>query len=558
MAHTVAELRKQINQMQSVHDAKGTSAEVKATLKRSLDKANALLQEMETPAPAAKASPAVKRAHAAATAAKEHKNKGKLKSALDQIKALISTNKDVKAAYKGTPMSQIVRDSVRPAKAPGKRKSASGETYYENRSNRADITHKKFPKLEEGGDVDDNTTVIAGVIHTKEPGMHLDKMKKFTRHENAHPLGDVYEKGGKGYVASGYDWYSFPIKDLKKLVYQRESGEYEKGGKINANSSAKTILEQVIEALKSERLKIVKGGKKKYSVLFINVEELGWGRNNSDGYKIDVYNNKDERHIGTIMWVNHKEPEIYFVNESYEDGGEVNENWQEDAAEQETEEVVENIVEQAIEEGIPVTLDVQVNKVTPDHFGSGENINVFGYDTVNFDNCREAGELFNEAKEKISTAYEPGTPMFKSMSENLRSFAERVDSILGIEKRAVEDGAVYEGEIVQLFADIQLTSVYNYRSGSYIDTTFLNRHLTPIISRFILPEDTDNVETEEELKEAAIEAVAQEIEEETGEPVIVEEEEIITEPETAPEPVPAETMNFEIDSATPVVAETQE
>ena len=35
----------------------------------------------------------------------------------------------------------------------------------------------------------------------------------------------------------------------------------------------------------------------------------------------------------------------------------------------------------------------------PDHFGGGENIDIFGYKTKHFDICRSAVTLYNKLKE---------------------------------------------------------------------------------------------------------------------------------------------------------------
>ena len=35
----------------------------------------------------------------------------------------------------------------------------------------------------------------------------------------------------------------------------------------------------------------------------------------------------------------------------------------------------------------------------PDHFGGGENIDIFGYKTQHFDICRSAVTLYNKLKE---------------------------------------------------------------------------------------------------------------------------------------------------------------
>lgn len=87
----------------------------------------------------------------------------KAKSDLAEMRSKKPTEKKAKkgdlpkqfGAYKGSGVD-IKKDSERPAKPVGKRKSKSGKTYYEYRLNRIDIKQppKKYPKLEDGGMMD--------------------------------------------------------------------------------------------------------------------------------------------------------------------------------------------------------------------------------------------------------------------------------------------------------------------------------------------------------------------------------------------------------------------
>lgn len=57
------------------------------------------------------------------------------------------------------------------------------------------------------------------------------------------------------------------------------------------------IMDKLITAIKTERLKLVGGYKNWYS-LTLDIVPLVWARNDADGYKISVF--KDGEHIGTI------------------------------------------------------------------------------------------------------------------------------------------------------------------------------------------------------------------------------------------------------------------
>lgn len=58
----------------------------------------------------------------------------------------------------------------------------------------------------------ENTQIIGGVTHTKANGFNYHEAKQSKK---IHPLGTVYEKDDVGYVASGYDWWKFPIRKLE-------------------------------------------------------------------------------------------------------------------------------------------------------------------------------------------------------------------------------------------------------------------------------------------------------------------------------------------------------
>lgn len=56
---------------------------------------------------------------------------------------------------------------------------------------------------------------MGGVLHEKETdfshiGLETEK--------ELHPLGTVYKKCKFGFVANGYDWWSFPLSELKNII----------------------------------------------------------------------------------------------------------------------------------------------------------------------------------------------------------------------------------------------------------------------------------------------------------------------------------------------------
>ena len=74
---------------------------------------------------------------------------------------------------------------------------------------------------------------------------------------------------------------------------------------------------------------------------------------------------------------------------------------------------------------------VVIDKTVPEHFGSGENIDVYGYDTKHFDICRSAVTLFEDS---LADAEFLGT------EKMIVEAAKMADKIFAIEKRVVSKG----------------------------------------------------------------------------------------------------------------------
>jgi hypothetical protein len=63
----------------------------------------------------------------------------------------------------------------------------------------------------------------------------------------------------------------------------------------------KTIEEKIRQAIENNKLNPEIPGERKWYNYFIRVTELVWARNLRDGYKIDVYEKKDGRHLATVQ-----------------------------------------------------------------------------------------------------------------------------------------------------------------------------------------------------------------------------------------------------------------
>lgn len=129
---TALKLRSDIKKLKKALDTKGISASIKDKLKSQLAKAENELASMKKG----------KKPTVSST--------GGTKTALTKLQSLIKKKKF--GVYQGQGVD-LKKDADRPALPTGKRKSKSGNTYYEYRANRIDVKQppKRFPKLEDGG-----------------------------------------------------------------------------------------------------------------------------------------------------------------------------------------------------------------------------------------------------------------------------------------------------------------------------------------------------------------------------------------------------------------------
>ena len=116
---------------------------------------------------------------------------------------------------------------------------------------------------------------------------------------------------------------------------------------------------------------------------------------------------------------------------------------------------------------------------TPDHFGGGENIEVYGYQTEHFDICKSAVILFNKLKEK---------DLDNEVTSHAAKSAEYIDKLFGIEKVVVDRGST-ESEEIEEAAD--LLALFAYELGCVgrdhdltRDIAFAKLHLMDIANRY--------------------------------------------------------------------------
>ena len=137
--------------------------------------------------------------------------------------------------------------------------------------------------------------------------------------------------------------------------------------------------------------------------------------------------------------------------------------------------------------------EIEMEKADPKHFGGGENIDVFGYKTENFDICRSAVMLFK----KLGKTKEEET------QKHVVKAAKYLDAFFGIEKKVVEANAssAEDGEVALdlaiLFA-YEVGIVAERMSRSYDrDIAFVKMHFNEIGSRMV----SDKVAVEYGFKE---------------------------------------------------------
>lgn len=113
----------------------------------------------------------------------------------------------------------------------------------------------------------------------------------------------------------------------------------------------------------------------------------------------------------------------------------------------------------------------------PAHFGSGRNIDVFGYQTQHFDICGAAVKEFESAMEIMQNGKE-------SEKESLARCAKYVDGLFGIEKLVVETAGTDDANFYDAVSDIMSASIYNYRAEMSINLfSFVPQHLKEIAVR---------------------------------------------------------------------------
>ncbi len=118
-----------------------------------------------------------------------------------------------------------------------------------------------------------------------------------------------------------------------------------------------------------------------------------------------------------------------------------------------------------------------IDKTVPDHFDDGENIDVYGYDTKNFDICATAVKLFDD---ELADAKFPGT------QQVIIDAAKIADKLFGLEKSVVKKGfSTYEQveEATELHEEFKALIKDVLVSDFSDDIAFMKMHMKEITKR---------------------------------------------------------------------------
>ena len=113
----------------------------------------------------------------------------------------------------------------------------------------------------------------------------------------------------------------------------------------------------------------------------------------------------------------------------------------------------------------------------PEHFGGGENIDIFGFETKHFDICKSAVILYEKLKEN------------EEAKELIVSSAKELDHLFEMEKQVVKGEEVDHDPVEH---SVELTNIISFQLGRVAeiinddferDTNFIKLHVMEIVKR---------------------------------------------------------------------------
>ena len=254
------------------------------------------VKNAKTPAAKNKVEVEVKKVDAEKAKAVAHKAKvvKEVKDIENDVAALIKKGGDAVAEFnKGRSAKEIMNDAEREALPAGKRVSAQGNVYYENRPDHADADPNV--KLEKGGELESITDEIfypnskKGRIATSYGDKTKEGLKNLILNDSltSNEVAEIIFNGAKGSIETG--WGRKNIKGLSEMIEKARNGnnELEKGGSIytdyknDTNSLSSQSAYKLIEDLKelgylTRYYDIYNNGKKVFETIIPNESEKGF------------------------------------------------------------------------------------------------------------------------------------------------------------------------------------------------------------------------------------------------------------------------------------------
>jgi hypothetical protein len=118
------------------------------------------------------------------------------------------------------------------------------------------------------------------------------------------------------------------------------------------------------------------------------------------------------------------------------------------------------------------------SETDPSYSGEGTNINVFGYQTKNFDIAPEAVEQITNARDLITKNYTG--QKYDEAQRALTSLTTDLDKIFGIQKSSGKKGYAGPGDIYEVTSLVSFAGIYNMQAGMVVDLHFLSDHIFAI------------------------------------------------------------------------------
>lgn len=110
-----------------------------------------------------------------------------------------------------------------------------------------------------------------------------------------------------------------------------------------------------------------------------------------------------------------------------------------------------------------------------------ENINIYGYQTQNFDISPNVVDGFRHTMTQIDLDREEESAYYHSMQAHMVDFAKQVDAVLALEKKAIHHGEqLTEDDFAQLIDLMGKAAIHNHKCGDHFDLT---SHLGPHFNR---------------------------------------------------------------------------